>query len=62
MQKIDAQLPLASLTKLFTVYSALTELSPNTPITIPADATSSTRHALFLQDKHSRFLTSLVSP
>ncbi|MFZ1075134.1 MAG: serine hydrolase [Minisyncoccia bacterium] len=36
----DAQLPLASLTKLLTVYAALNELSPNTPITIPADATS----------------------
>ena len=35
----DAQLPLASLTKLLTVYAALSELSPNTPITIPADAT-----------------------
>jgi D-alanyl-D-alanine carboxypeptidase len=34
-----AQLPLASLTKLLTVYAALSELSPNTPITIPADAT-----------------------
>jgi len=35
----DAQLPLASLTKLLTVYAAFRELSPNTPITIPADAT-----------------------
>ncbi|MBU6388515.1 serine hydrolase [Patescibacteria group bacterium] len=35
----DAQLPLASLTKLLTVYAALSELSPNTPITIPSDAT-----------------------
>ncbi len=35
----DAQLPLASLTKLLTIYAALAELSPNTPITIPADAT-----------------------
>lgn len=35
----DAQLPLASLTKLLTVYTALSELSPETPITIPADAT-----------------------
>lgn len=33
----DAQLPLASLTKLLTVYAALAELSPNTPITIPAE-------------------------
>lgn len=36
----DAQLPLASLTKLLTVYAALSTLSPNTPITIPADATN----------------------
>lgn len=36
----DAQLPLASLTKLLTVYAALTELSPETPITIPANAVS----------------------
>lgn len=35
----DAQLPLASLTKLLTVYAALSELAPTTPITIPADAT-----------------------
>ena len=35
----DAQLPLASLTKLLTVYAALAELSPDTPITIPADVT-----------------------
>lgn len=35
----DAQLPLASLTKLLTIYAALSELSPNTPITIPADVT-----------------------
>ena len=35
----DAQLPLASLTKLLTVYAALAELSPTTPITIPASAT-----------------------
>lgn len=33
----DAQLPLASLTKLLTVYAALAELSPNTPITISAN-------------------------
>ncbi len=30
----DAQLPLASLTKLLTVYGALAELSPATPITV----------------------------
>ena len=35
----DAQLPLASLTKLLTVYAALAELSPTTPVTIPAEAT-----------------------
>lgn len=35
----DAQLPLASLTKLLTVYAALAELSPDTPITISAEAT-----------------------
>jgi len=35
----DAQLPLASLTKLLTIYAALGELSPRTPITIPAAAT-----------------------
>lgn len=35
----DAQLPLASLTKLLTLYAALSELSPNTPITIPASVT-----------------------
>lgn len=34
----DAQLPLASLTKLLTVYAALAELSPNTPITISLEA------------------------
>ncbi len=33
----DAQLPLASLTKLLTIYTALSEFSPDTPITIPAD-------------------------
>lgn len=32
----DAQLPLASLTKLLTVYAALTQLAPDTPITITA--------------------------
>lgn len=35
----DAQLPLASLTKLLTIYAALSELSPSTLITIPASAT-----------------------
>jgi len=34
----DAQLPLASLTKILTVYAALTTLSPETPITISAEA------------------------
>ncbi|MFA5942168.1 MAG: serine hydrolase [Candidatus Paceibacterota bacterium] len=33
----DAQLPLASLTKLLTVYAAVSEFSLDTPITIPAD-------------------------
>ncbi len=36
----DAQLPLASLTKLLTVYAALAVLSPETPITIPESAES----------------------
>ncbi len=36
----DAQLPLASLTKLLTIYAALTVLSPETPITISESATS----------------------
>ncbi len=35
----SAQLPLASLTKLLTVYAALRTLAPNTPIQIPVDAT-----------------------
>lgn len=35
----DAQLPLASLTKLLTVYAALAELAPSTQIPITADAT-----------------------
>src|SRR5258708_6337290 len=35
----DAQLPLASLTKLLTIYAALSELAPTTPISIPPDAT-----------------------
>src|SRR3989344_3118276 len=34
----DAQLPLASLTKLLTVYAALATLSPETPVTIPLEA------------------------
>ncbi|MBI3572085.1 D-alanyl-D-alanine carboxypeptidase [Candidatus Kaiserbacteria bacterium] len=34
----DAQLPLASLTKLLTVYAALTELSPTTQITVSSAA------------------------
>lgn len=36
----DAQLPLASLTKLLTVYAALAVLSPETPITISQNAAS----------------------
>lgn len=35
----DAQLPLASLTKLLTVYAAFTLLTPNALITIPLSAT-----------------------
>lgn len=34
----DAQLPLASLTKLLTVYAALATLSPTTPVTISSTA------------------------
>ena len=34
----DAQLPLASLTKLLTIYAALATLSPSTPITISTTA------------------------
>jgi D-alanyl-D-alanine carboxypeptidase len=34
----DAQLPLASLTKLLTVYAALSTLAPSTPVTIPDEA------------------------
>jgi D-alanyl-D-alanine carboxypeptidase (penicillin-binding protein 5/6) len=33
----DAQLPLASLTKLLTMYAAFQTLAPSSPITIPAD-------------------------
>jgi len=36
----DSQLPLASLTKLLTVYAALSSLSPDTPITIPNEAST----------------------
>lgn len=35
----EAQLPLASLTKLLTIHAALAELSPETPVTIPLEAT-----------------------
>ena len=35
----EAQLPLASLTKLLTVYAAFAELSPTTPVTIPTEVT-----------------------
>ncbi len=41
----DAQLPLASLTKLLSVYAALAVLSPDTPVEIPASAT-------LLEDAH----------
>lgn len=47
----DAQLPLASLTKLLTVYAALTILSPDTPITIPADATALEWPRAFREDQ-----------
>lgn len=36
----DAQLPLASLTKLLTVYGALAKLNPNTSVTVSAHAAS----------------------
>lgn len=39
----DAQLPLASLTKLLTVYAALAKLSPETPVTIPKSAVEAPR-------------------
>jgi len=43
----DAQLPLASLTKLLTVYAALAELSPKTPITVSKQASGmESPHAL----------------
>ena len=35
----EVQLPLASLTKLLTIYAAFAELSPQTPVTIPKDVT-----------------------
>lgn len=41
----DAQLPLASLTKILTVYAALATLAPNTPITIPSEAMREAPHA-----------------
>ena len=43
----DTQLPLASLTKLLTVYAALVELSPTTLITIEANATRITAPHVF---------------
>lgn len=43
----DAQLPLASLTKLLTVYAALAELAPSTPITVSADAATSESPRIF---------------
>lgn len=36
----DAQLPLASLTKLLTVYAALSVLSPETPVAVPEEILS----------------------
>lgn len=44
-----AQLPLASLTKLLTVYAALAELSPDTPIEIPESATKLESPRAFLK-------------
>ena len=41
----DAQLPLASLTKLLTVYSALSKLSPTTPITVRSTAMREAPHS-----------------
>lgn len=38
-KNVDAQLPLASLTKLLTVYAAVMQLEPRTPITISTGAT-----------------------
>jgi len=43
----DAQLPLASLTKLLAVYAALTELAPQTPVTISATAVQAEAPHLF---------------
>lgn len=43
----DAQLPLASLTKLLTVYAALAQMAPTTPITISEDAVSQEAPHLF---------------
>ncbi len=43
----DAQLPLASLTKLLTVYAALAEIAPGTPITISKSASASEYPRLF---------------
>lgn len=41
-QNADAQLPLASLTKLLTVYAAFSQLAPTTAITIPDSVTNLT--------------------
>lgn len=43
----DAQLPLASLTKLLTVYAAFDELAPQATIAIPADVVSLTAPRAF---------------
>lgn len=43
----DAQLPLASLTKLLTVHAAFAQLSPNTPITISAPAVNTSAPHIF---------------
>lgn len=47
----DAQLPLASLTKLLTVYSAITTLPPETLISIPEEAARAPAPHIFLKDQ-----------
>lgn len=46
-QNADAQLPLASLTKLLTVYAAFTHLAPSTAVSIPASVVNLTPPRLF---------------
>ncbi|MDB5244706.1 MAG: hypothetical protein JWN18_576 [Parcubacteria group bacterium] len=47
----DAQLPLASLTKLLTVYAALAKLAPSTEIVIPAEVTTLDLPRAFNEDQ-----------